>query len=216
MQASLKLIQVKDTKFMKNKIQSDQIKKIIITGFGGQGVILAGRILGQAASLGDHMESTLIESYGPESRGGSCSAQVVIAEKTVHYPYINTPDILICLSQAGYEKFSSQIAQNGTLLIDEDLVHNTKGNKSVLYAIPATRKAEKLGQKMMANIIMLGFATAITNMISTDSACKAISDSVPKGTEEQNVNAFHKGYDYGLTTLKGLEKKAGSKTGVAS
>jgi 2-oxoglutarate ferredoxin oxidoreductase subunit gamma len=201
---------------MEKQTQPDKTKKIIITGFGGQGVILAGHILGQAASLGDHKESTLIESYGPESRGGACSAQVIISEKTIHYPYINTPDILICLSQSGYEKYSGQITQKATLLIDQDLVHNIKGNKSIIYSMPATRKAEELGQKMMANIIILGFATAITNIISVDAACNAIADSVPKGTEKHNVNAFNKGYDYGLTTLKGIEKKAGSLTGILS
>ena len=200
---------------MKKNIQPDKTKKIIVTGFGGQGVILAGRILGQAASLGDIMESTLVESYGPESRGGACSAQVVISEKTVHYPYIDSPDILICLSQAGYEKFCGNIARNGKLLIDHDLVHDVKGEKDIFYSIPATRKAENLGQKMMANIIMIGFATAITGIISIDAACKAITDLVPKGTEEHNVDAFHKGYDYGLTTLKGLEKRTSSK-GVIS
>ena len=197
-------------------MQPDKTTRIIITGFGGQGVILAGRILGQAASLGDHMESTLIESYGPESRGGACCAQVIVSEKTIHYPYINTPDILICLSQSGYEKFSSQITKKGRLLIDQDLVHNVKGNKNIIYSIPATRKAEELGQKMMANIIILGFATAITNIISIDAACNAVTDSVPTGTEELNINAFNKGYDYGLTTLKGIQKKAGGKTGALS
>ena len=89
--------------------QNKAIKEIIITGFGGQGIILAGRILGKAAALGDHKESTLVESYGPESRGGACSAQVIISDKTIHYPYVGYPDILICMSQSGYDKFIGHI-----------------------------------------------------------------------------------------------------------
>ena len=82
-------------------------KQIIITGFGGQGVVLAGRILGQAAAIGDKLESTLVQSYGPESRGGECSAQVTIADAFIHFPYISIPDILVCLSQSGYAEILS-------------------------------------------------------------------------------------------------------------
>ena len=83
----------------------DNKKEVIITGFGGQGIVLAGSILGKAAALGDHRESTLIQSYGPESRGGACSAQVVISDTAIFYPYIKTPDVLVCMSQGGYDKY---------------------------------------------------------------------------------------------------------------
>ncbi len=193
------------------KLQQD----VIITGFGGQGIVLAGRIFGQAAALGDHKESTLIQSYGPESRGGACSAQVVISDRTIHYPYIKSPDILICMSQSGYDKYIGQLADDGLLLIDQDLVHSPKG-ASDFYSIPATRMAEELGRKMMANIIMIGFSTAITKAISLEAAKNAVTGSVPKGTEELNIKAFTKGCDYGLATLKSREKKAAGKTGAIS
>ena len=80
--------------------------EIIVTGFGGQGIILAGRILGMAASLVDKKESTLVQAYGPESRGGACNAQVIISDTPIHYPYVNTPKILVAMSQAGYDKFA--------------------------------------------------------------------------------------------------------------
>jgi 2-oxoglutarate ferredoxin oxidoreductase subunit gamma len=191
-------------------------KEIVITGFGGQGIILAGLILGRAAALGDHKESTFVQSYGPESRGGACSAQIVIAEETIHYPYIQNPDILICMSQSGYEKFIDQIKEEGTLLIDQDLVNPSRKVKSNMFSIPATRQAEELGQKMMANIIMLGFATAITNFVSLNAARDAVAKSVPKGTEELNIKAFSKGCAYGLATLKGRQKKAAGLTGAIS
>jgi len=188
--------------------------KIIITGFGGQGIILAGRILGEAAALGDKKESTLVQSYGPESRGGSCSAQVIIADKTIHYPYIKYPDILICMSQSGCDKFAANLIKDGFLISDEDLIKPPKNLRRNSFFIPATRMAEKLGQKMMANIIMTGFSTAITGMVSVNAARKTVEKSVPKGTEKKNIDAFNKGYEYGVAALKGREKKAAGKTGA--
>ena len=84
---------------MGSEKQIGEVKEITLTGFGGQGIVLAGRILGAAAALGDHKESTLVQSYGPEARGGACSAQVIISDGTIHYPYVRRPDILVCMSQ---------------------------------------------------------------------------------------------------------------------
>ncbi|MBW1894003.1 MAG: 2-oxoacid:acceptor oxidoreductase family protein [Deltaproteobacteria bacterium] len=194
--------------------KEDKKKEIIVTGFGGQGIVLAGRILGMAAALGDRKESTLVQSYGPESRGGACCAQVIISDKVIQYPYINNPDILICMSQTAYEKYKDQLKSDGTLLTDRDLVKADEDRD--YFSIPATRMAEELGRKMMANIIMIGFATAITLANSKKAAEEAVMSSVPKGTEEMNIKAFAKGYDYGLSKLKGREKKAFGKTGAIS
>lgn len=188
---------------------------IVITGFGGQGIILAGSILGEAAALGDDRESTLVQSYGPESRGGACSAQVVISDEPIHYPYIKTPDILVCMSQSGYEKYIGQVKAHSILLVDQDLVHPGKIDNEI-FSIPATRMAEDLGRKMMANIIMFGFFTAITQAVSLTAARDTVEKSVPKGTEELNIKAFSKGHDYGMATLKGREKKAAGQTGAIS
>jgi 2-oxoglutarate ferredoxin oxidoreductase subunit gamma len=199
-----------------NKKNRKTNNKVIITGFGGQGIVLAGRILGQAAALGDRKESSLVQSYGPESRGGACSAQVVISDALIHYPYIKHPDILVCMSQGGFEKYIDQIVQDGVLIFDQDLVRASRAEVPETYSIPATRMAEELGRKMMANIIMLGFFTAVTKAISMKAAQDAVAVSVPKGTEELNINAFKKGCDYGLATLKGREKKATGKAGAIS
>lgn len=188
-------------------------KEVLVTGFGGQGIVLAGRILGQAAALGDHKESTLVQSYGPEARGGACSAQVIISERAIHYPYVRTPEILVCMSQAGYDKFMGLLEEEGILIVDEDLVQ-AKGRDRDVFSIPATRMAEELGRKMMANIIMLGFLVAVTEVVSREGAREAVLGSVPKGTEKMNLTAFDKGHDFGLATLKGRQKKAAGKTGV--
>jgi 2-oxoglutarate ferredoxin oxidoreductase subunit gamma len=181
-------------------------REIIVTGFGGQGIILAGRILGQAAALGDKKESTLVQSYGPESRGGACAAQVIVSDIVIQYPYIKYPDILVCMSQSAYEKYINDLKSEGMLITDKDLV-KPSGARDYLD-VPATRMAEELGRKMMANIIMVGFVTAVSGAVSLEAAKEAVMDSVPKGTEKMNIAAFTKGYEYGLSKLKGRAKKA--------
>ena len=197
---------------MSKKKTSSQTE-IIVTGFGGQGIILAGRILGMSASLGDKKESTLVQAYGPESRGGACNAQVIISDVPIHYPYVNRPQILIAMSQAGYDKFAPALEPESVLLVDQDLV-SAENAVCDHFAIPATRMAENLGNKMMANIIMIGFCTAITEAVTSAAAQATIAQSVPKGTEERNIEAFTKGFDYGLSTLKGREKRAAGQTGA--
>ena len=189
-------------------------KRIIITGFGGQGIILIGRIMGKSAAIGDHMESTMVQSYGPESRGGACSAQVIISDKNIHFPYIKEPDILTCMSQSGYDKYKADVKKGTVILVDQNLVRYKKKPGIDFFSIPATRMAEDFGKKMMANIIMLGFVTAVTKVISMDAARKTVIGSVPKGTEELNIKAFDAGCSYGLSMIKGGEKKVAGQTGA--
>lgn len=189
-------------------------KEILITGFGGQGIVLAGQIVGRAASLGDHKESTLTQSYGPEARGGACSAQVIISDDAIHYPYVRSPDVLVCMSQGGFDKYAPMLREDSILLTDQDLVRAESVNTAEFFTIPATRMAEELGRKMMANIVMVGFLTAISRALSVDAARGAVLDSVPKGTEKLNTAAFTKGYDYGVAVLKGRRKKAEGKKGA--
>ncbi|MBI5594089.1 MAG: 2-oxoacid:acceptor oxidoreductase family protein [Deltaproteobacteria bacterium] len=193
---------------------SDKME-ILITGFGGQGIVLAGQIVGKAASLIDHKESTLTQSYGPEARGGSCSAQVIISDGYIHFPYVRHPDILVCMSQGGFDKHAAMLKETGILIVDQNLVNTAEVPDSRCFAIPATRLAEELGRKMMANIVMVGFFTAITRAISLDAARSTVTGSVPRGTEALNLTAFDKGHDFGLATLKGRRKKAEGKKGTS-
>ncbi len=174
---------------------------IKLGGFGGQGIILSGYILGKAASIFDNMEAVLTQSYGPEARGGACSADVVISKSKIDYPYLKDIKILVVMSQEAYHTYTKQLPKGGMLLIDENLVEIDKKitakNKLKVYSIPATRLAEELGMKIVANIVMLGFFTAVTKVVSYDAMKNAILSSVPKGTESLNENAFNKGYEYG-------------------
>lgn len=187
-------------------------KKIIITGFGGQGVIMAGKIVGKAAAIGDKLESSMVQSYGPESRGGACSVQVTISEGQIYYPYITSPDILVCMSQAGFDKYRDQLEKDVVLIVDQDLVKPPKERDH--FAVPATRFAEEMGLKMMANIIMIGFFSGITQAISLESARNTVAESVPPKTIEINLKAFERGWDFAQASLKSRQKKAAGQIGV--
>lgn len=179
-------------------------RHIIITGFGGQGIVMAGDILGKAASIFDHKHATMTQNYGPEARGGACSSQVIISHEEILFPCIENPEILVCMSQAAYSKNIKTLRSGGTLIWDTDLVHHTRKTdiSCKTYNIPATRFAEELGTKMMANIVMLGFLSAVEHLVHADALKKAILDSVPQSTKDNNINAFNTGREYGNSIIK--------------
>jgi 2-oxoglutarate ferredoxin oxidoreductase subunit gamma len=184
------------------------ITEIRVTGFGGQGIIKLGYLIGKAASIFDGKSATLTQSFGPEARGSACSAQVVVSDDRVLYPYITTPQILIAMSQEGYTKYQNDLEQKGTLLVDEDLVKNPQPREGVkFYSISATRIAEEMGNRMIANLVMLGFFTAVTNIVSPEAGKKSIPGSVPERFVELNTKAFKRGLEYGKTLLANKKSK---------
>jgi len=186
----------------------EQERHVIITGFGVQGIILAGDILGRAATLYDHKFATMTQSYGPEARGSACSAQVIISEQEILFPYVREPQILICLSQEGYSKNIANLRPGGVLVWDADLVRTKNLDPSLTtYNIPATRIAEELGNRMMANIVMLGFFAAVHHVVSVQAMRKAVLSSVPEPTKEVNAQAFERGLKYGEAILKSKVKQ---------
>jgi len=174
------------------------VSEIKIGGFGGQGVILTGLIIGRAAAIYDNKYSTMTQAFGPEARGSSCSSQVIVSDQRILYPYVSRPQILVVMSQDAYNKFLPELAPGGMLLVEEELVKVANPPKGIkIYGIPATRLAEELGRKMVLNIVMVGFFTSTTRLINADAVRKAVTDSVPRGTEKLNLSAFDKGYDWG-------------------
>ncbi len=172
--------------------------EIRLSGFGGQGIILMGYILGKAAALYDHKHATMTQSYGPESRGGACSAQVIVADTPVSYPHLIRPQVLAAMSQEAYTKYAGELAEGGLLVIDEDLVRpNDASQRARLFGVPATRIAEQMGRKMIANIVMLGCLAALDDTVSVEALRQAVRSSVPQGTEELNLQAFERGYEHG-------------------
>jgi 2-oxoglutarate ferredoxin oxidoreductase subunit gamma len=182
-------------------------RRIVITGFGGQGIVMAGDILGKAATLYDHKHATMTQNYGPEARGGACSSQVIISGEEILFPCVDEPEILICMSQEAYMKNVKSLRPEGTLIWDTDLVHTRKADMQYkTFHIPATRFAEQLGTKMMANIVMLGFLSAVEPLVHAEALKKAVLDSVPAATKDNNLHAFNTGRDYGTSIVKGLVK----------
>lgn len=177
--------------------------EIQIAGFGGQGIILAGIVVGKAACLHEGKYATLTQSFGPEARGSACSAQLIISDEPVLYPYLSGLDILVAMSQEAYRRFSPNLHAGGTLVLEEELVKPDKlGGRVQVHKIPATRLAEELGRRLVLNIVMVGFFTAVTALLGPESVKKAVADSVPPGTEALNLTAFDKGYAYGLAQMK--------------
>lgn len=179
--------------------------EIRLSGFGGQGIIRSGEIVGKAAVLYDGRYATFTQSYGPESRGGACAAQVAIADDPVElsYPHVIAPSILIIMSQGGYNKYVPGFRRDGLLIIDEGLVELDEEAEGLrVLKIPATRIAEELGRRIVANVVMLGFVAAVTDIASPEAVRQGVLDSVPKGTEELNERAFERGLQYGRETME--------------
>ncbi|HUB02396.1 MAG TPA: 2-oxoacid:acceptor oxidoreductase family protein [Terriglobales bacterium] len=178
------------------------LTEIRIAGFGGQGVILSAVVLGKACSIHQGQFATMTQNFGPEARGGACSAQLILSDTPVLYPYVTQPDIMLVMSQEAYVKFGPELKDGGMLLIERDLVRVTDVPKQErIYSIPATRIAEELGKRMVLNIVMVGFFTAVTRLLDADAVRKAVADSVPASFRELNLKAFDKGYEYGVAAL---------------
>jgi 2-oxoglutarate ferredoxin oxidoreductase subunit gamma len=169
-------------------------KEIRITGFGGQGVALAGYILGKAITLFDGLNVVMTQAYGPEARGGASSANLIVSDQQVDYPFVQHPDILVALSQEAYVKFFPTTKADALILVDQDLVEVARQDHH--YAVPATRLAEGLGRRIVTNVVMLGFFTAVTGVVSRKAMESAIEDSVKPKTVPLNIRAFTTGYEY--------------------
>ncbi|MBQ1252678.1 MAG: 2-oxoacid:acceptor oxidoreductase family protein [Firmicutes bacterium] len=170
---------------MKNNIR--------LTGTGGQGLILAGIILAEAALL-EGKNAIQSQSYGPEARGGASKAEVIIADEAIHFPKVQASDYLLCMSEKAYEKYNGGMKQDSVLIIDTTFVEEVENPKAkTTYAIPITELAIKAtGKEMTANICALGIISAL-GIVDEDALQKAILKRIPKGTEELNMKAFEAG-----------------------
>jgi 2-oxoglutarate ferredoxin oxidoreductase subunit gamma len=178
------------------------LTEIRVAGFGGQGVILSAIVLGKACSIHQGQFATMTQNFGPEARGGACSAQLILSDTPVLYPYVTKPDIMVVMSQEAYVKFAPELKEGGMLIIERDLVRvSNASEQDRIYSVPATRIAEELGKRMVLNIVMVGFFTAVTRLLEADAVRKAVADSVPASFRELNLKAFDRGYEYGVAAL---------------
>jgi 2-oxoglutarate ferredoxin oxidoreductase subunit gamma len=181
------------------------LSEIRIGGFGGQGVILAASVIGKAVAIFEGGYATMTQSFGPEARGGSSSAQVILSSDPILYPYVTRPDILVVMSLEAYTRFAPQVKPGGILITENDLVqiggvHVPENVR--MYGVPATRLAEELGRKVVLNIVMVGFFGAVTNLIDPAALRSAVEDSVPPAMQKLNLAAFDKGYAYGMELVQ--------------
>jgi 2-oxoglutarate ferredoxin oxidoreductase subunit gamma len=165
--------------------------EIRLAGSGGQGLILAGIILAEAAGVYDGKFVCQTQSYGPEARGGASKAEVVISDAEIDYPKAIRPDVLLAMNQKSLDVFLSDLKPGGLLLVDADLVKEAPASRAL--ALPFTRIARELGRAMVANIVALGALAQLTGAVSLESLTAAVLARVPKGTEGLNRQALAAG-----------------------
>lgn len=169
--------------------------EVRLAGFGGQGIILAGYVLGRAASLHDNRNAIFSQSYGPEARGGACAAELIISDDAIDYPMVTCPDLVALLSQEASTKYGADVQANGTIVEDDDLVRAER-RACTVYRVPFTRLAEGLGNRIVANMVMLGFLGAATGVVSRKALEEAIRATVRERTVPLNLKAVAAGYEF--------------------
>jgi len=178
--------------------------EIRLGGFGGQGIVTAGYLLGRAAILeGKH--AVLTKAFGPEIRGARVTADVVISSEPIDYPKVTQPDLLVCLAQEAYDQLSPSLNAKGKIFIDEDLVRAAE--HSNLFRIGAQRLAEQLGSRVVTNNVMLGFLAGVTAVVSREALEQALLETVRPKARELNQRALQAGFEYGKAIVEKFPQK---------
>ena len=169
-------------------------KEVRFAGFGGQGVILAGVVLGTAAVSFDGKTAVQTQSYGAEARGGGARSELIISDQPIIYPRVTSPDVMVAMSAQAVKKYHDDLKKGALLIVDSDLVKEIPRKDLEEFHVPATEMAGKeLGRVLVANMVMLGALVTLTGIVSHSAVKKAIELTVPKGTAELNLKAFDKG-----------------------
>ena len=178
--------------------------EVQLGGFGGQGIVSAGKIIGMAAAVYNDLEACFTQSYGPEARGGAAGSQVVISSDPIHHPHLTEPDSMIIMSQGAYDKYISSLRPGGVLLVDEELVKLPDEHRTEMLTLglPATSIAEEAGNNRAANTAMLGFWAAVEGIVDKLALERSVTESVPPKTVDVNINVFEIGYQKGLELNK--------------
>jgi len=171
--------------------------EVRIAGFGGQGVVTIGKIIGIAAVLYDKKNAVQTQSYGPESRGGACKAEIVLSDGEIHYPKVRSADVLVALSQTAQDVYLKDLKPGGLLIIDPLTVAKEVPRSDIrVVKVPATEIALKVGNKKFQNMVALGSLCYLTGVVSQNSLEQAMAKAIPPKTLAQNIEAFRKGIEY--------------------
>jgi 2-oxoglutarate ferredoxin oxidoreductase subunit gamma len=180
-------------------------KFVRICGFGGQGVILAGVIIGKAAAVYDGLECVQSQSYGPEARGGASRTEVIISDKPIGYPRLTSCHLMMALSQEAFDTYKGDLVEDATIILDPEMVKKIEiqdKDKKKIYEVKGMRIAKELGKTIVFNIIMVGAMTAIAGTSSKENILKAVIESVPAKFIDLNKKAFELGYEAGKNALE--------------
>ena len=171
--------------------------EIRIAGFGGQGVVTIGKIAGVAAALYDKKNAVQTQSYGPESRGGACKAELVLSDGEIHYPKVRSADVLVALSQTAQDIYLKDLRAGGLLIVDPLTVLKDPPRQDIkIVKVPTAEIAVEVGNKKFQNMVALGALCQLTGVISQEALEKSIAENVPPKTLTQNLEAFKKGIEY--------------------
>jgi len=184
----------------KNRIPANNVCQIRFGGVGGQGIVLAGRLLGQAAALFDGKEAVCTQTYGPEARGGASRTDVIISDGPVDYPFVTEADVLAVLFHEAYVRFRSRLRPGGTLIVDTGLVQPF-GDDENICGLPATKMAEDLGSRLVTNIVILGYLVGRTGVVSRDSVEQAIRVTVKPRFVDLDMKALDAGISLAQSDL---------------
>lgn len=165
--------------------------EIRLSGSGGQGIILAGIVLAEAA-LHEDKNAVQSQSYGPEARGGASKSEVIISSEAIDYPKVTAPDIVLALTTESYKKYAKNLPSNTVVIVDSSV--NVNGDTGVL-SLPIIQAArDELKRPIVSNIVALGALNAVAKVVSPESLEAAVLRRVPKGTEDLNRKALALGY----------------------
>jgi 2-oxoglutarate ferredoxin oxidoreductase subunit gamma len=169
-------------------------RAIILSGAGGQGLILAGAIVAEAAGVFEGKEVVQTQSYGIQARGGASQSSVIISEERIKYPEVLVPDILLCLSQEAYQRYEPALRDGGVLIIDQDLVTPSRDRRDIQsFSLPFTAEAERMERRILANVIALGALATITGAVRVDSLAQALPRRLPERNVTQALEALNLG-----------------------
>jgi 2-oxoglutarate ferredoxin oxidoreductase subunit gamma len=178
-------------------------REIRIAGFGGQGVITAGYVLANAAAIHGGQYALMTQSYGPEARGGSCKSDVVTSDEPIDYPKITRPDCLVAMSIDAFATFADSVTPGGVIVYEDSIVaipkESMKPDKSY-YGVPAVETANEVGNKLAANMVMLGAVQALTGVVKPEALAASISDRFPR-RKELNLKALQRGIELGVSLV---------------
>ncbi|MFA5479819.1 MAG: 2-oxoacid:acceptor oxidoreductase family protein [Candidatus Muiribacteriota bacterium] len=171
-------------------------EKVIMAGFGGQGIMLMGQVLGYAGML-ENKEISWIPSYGPEMRGGTANCNVIVSDKKIGSPVISTPDTLIAMNRPSLEKFEDSIKKDGILISNKSLMDIEPKRKDIkVYNLDISNIAKEMGNTKIANMITLGAYIKATGIVSLDSVMEALKKMLPERHHDKlplNKSALEKG-----------------------